>query len=145
MNLRRAGEEDAALLAALHATAFAPEEAWSEQTMRTLVTLPGVMALLAEEEGLLLLRQAADEAEVLTLAVRPEARRRGVAMALMETGLVLLAAGGARRLLLEVAAENAAALALYTALGFTRAGERRDYYGPGRHAWLLGRNLGGEA
>jgi ribosomal-protein-alanine N-acetyltransferase len=113
--------------------------------MRTLVTLPGVMALLAEEEGLLLLRQAADEAEVLTLAVRPEARRRGVAMALMETGLVLLAAGGARRILLEVAAENAAAIGLYTALGFSRAGERRDYYGPGRHAWLLGRDLGGEA
>lgn len=145
MNLRRAGEEDSALLAAIHATAFAPEEAWSEQTMRTLLTLPGVMALLAEEEGLLLLRQAADEAEVLTLAVRPEARRRGVAHALMETGLVLLAAGGARRLLLEVAAENAAALGLYNGLGFTRAGERRDYYGPGRHAWLLGRELGGEA
>jgi ribosomal-protein-alanine N-acetyltransferase len=144
MKLRRAGEEDAGLLAAIHATAFAPEQAWPERTMRTLVTLPGVMALLAEEEGLLLLRQAADEAEVLTLAVRPEARRRGVAMALMETGLVLLSAGGARRMLLEVAAENTAALALYTGLGFTRAGERRDYFGPGRHAWLLGRDLGGE-
>lgn len=145
MNLRRAGAEDAGLLAAIHGTAFPPHEAWSAQTMRTLVTLPGVTALLAEDFGCLLLRQAADEAEVLTLAVRPEARRRGVAAALMETGLVLLAAGGARRLLLEVAAENAAALALYGGLGFARAGERRDYYGAGRHAWLLEHHLGGEA
>jgi ribosomal-protein-alanine N-acetyltransferase len=146
MTLRRAGAADAGLLAAIHATAFPPGEAWPEQTMRSLLALPGVTALLAEEEeGCVLLRQAADEAEVLTLAVRPAARRRGVAGALMETGLVLLATGGARRILLEVAAENAPAIALYIGLGFTQAGERRDYYGPGRHAWLLGRDLGGEA
>lgn len=145
MRLRRAGAGDAAALAALHATAFPPGEAWPEATMRSLLGLPGVTALLAEGEGLLLLRQAADEAEVLTLAVRPEARRQGVARALLETGMLLLAAAGARRLLLEVAAENAPAIALYAALGFARAGERRDYYAPGRHAWLLARALEDDA
>jgi len=143
VRLRRAAAADAAALARLHATAFPPGEAWGEETMARLLALPGVHALLAEEAGLLLLRQAAEEAEVLTLAVRPEARRQGVARALLETGAALLAAAGARVLLLEVAEENAPALALYAALGFVDAARRPDYYAPGRHARLLRLDLAG--
>jgi ribosomal-protein-alanine N-acetyltransferase len=142
VRIRLAGAADAARLGAIHASAFPPGEAWGEDTMARLLALPGVHALLAEADGLLLLRQAADEAEVLTLAVRPAARRQGVAHALMETGAGLLAAAGARVLLLEVAEENAAALALYAGLGFVDAARRPDYYAPGRHARLLRLDLG---
>lgn len=142
MNLRHAGPEDAALLAAIHARAFPPGEAWDAATMATLLGMPGALGLVAEEAGMTLLRLAADEAEILTFAVRPEARRAGLGRALLETGMALLAAQGARALLLEVAEDNAAALALYTAAGFARAATRRDYYGPGRHALVLRRDLG---
>jgi len=143
MTLRRATARDAALLAAIHATAFPPAEAWGEATMATLLAMPGAVALVADEEGgMILLRQVADEAEILTFAVAPAARRRGLGRALLETAMVLLAAQGAATLLLEVAEENAAALALYTSAGFAHAATRRDYYGPGRHALLLRRDLG---
>jgi ribosomal protein S18 acetylase RimI-like enzyme len=102
--------------------------------------MPGALGLLAEADGMILLRLAADEAEILTFAVRPAARRTGMGRALLETGMVLLAAQGARTLLLEVAEGNEAALALYTEAGFTRAATRRDYYAPGQHALLLRRD-----
>lgn len=142
MRLRRAGLEDAPLLADIHASAFPPGQAWPAATMDTLLGMPGALGLLAEADGMILLRLAADEAEILTFAVRPEARRTGMGRALLETGLVLLAAQGAQTLLLEVAEGNAPALALYTAAGFTRAATRRDYYAPGQHALLLRRDLG---
>jgi ribosomal-protein-alanine N-acetyltransferase len=141
VRLRRALAADADALAAIHASAFPPGEAWDAKTMATLLGLPGVLGLLVDGEGLLLLRQAADEAEVLTLAVHPAARRQGLARALMETGMALLAGAGARALLLEVAEENEPALALYAGLGFTEAATRRDYYAPGRHAKLLRHDL----
>jgi ribosomal-protein-alanine N-acetyltransferase len=95
--------------------------------------------------GFILLRVAADEAEVLTLAVWPEARRAGVGLRLVEAGAVEAAARGAERLFLEVADDNAAALALYARCGFREAGRRRAYYarpdGSRRDALLLALNL----
>jgi len=142
MRLRRAGLEDAPLLADIHASAFPPGQAWSEATMATLLGMPGAIGLVAEADGMILLRLAADEGEILTFAVRPRARRAGLGAALLETGMVLLAAQGCRALLLEVAEDNAAALALYAEAGFTRAATRRDYYGAGQHALLLRCALG---
>lgn len=144
MRLRRATQADAEALAALHADAFPPAESWSAVAIAKLLALPGALGLLAEGAGFVLLRQVAEEAEVLTLAVRPEARRQGVAAALLQAGMAALAASGARALLLEVAEENAPARALYAALGFREAARRPDYYAPGRHARLLRRDLGEE-
>jgi ribosomal-protein-alanine N-acetyltransferase len=70
----------------------------------------------------------AGEAEVLTLAVRPEQRRRGAARALLAAALAL-AAPTAAAMFLEVAADNAGAVALYEAAGFEQVGRRAGYYG----------------
>jgi ribosomal-protein-alanine N-acetyltransferase len=78
--------------------------------------------------GLILMRAIAGEAEVLTLAVEPSHRRRGVARALLRAGLTQAAASGAEEVFLEVAADNVAALALYRAEGFREAGHRGGYY-----------------
>ena len=75
-----------------------------------------------------------DEAEVLTLAVRPHARRHGRGRALVQAAADLLAHAGAAELRLEVAADNAAALALYAACGFEPTGRRRGYYARGAGA-----------
>jgi len=78
--------------------------------------------------GFLLLRQAADEAEIITLAVRPAVRRSGVARRLLMVGLDKMAGRGAPRCFLEVAEDNMAARALYGAMGFAEIGRRPGYY-----------------
>jgi ribosomal-protein-alanine N-acetyltransferase len=69
--------------------------------------------------------------EILTLGVVPGARRRGVARALLAAALPAACDLGAEEVFLEVAVDNEAAIALYAALGFRRAGLRRSYYDRG--------------
>lgn len=134
--------EVAARLAALHAEAF--DAPWDSVAFENLLGQGGVH--LAEvPDGFILIRTAADEAEILTLAVRPAARRRGVGADLVALGAAEAAARGATRLFLEVADDNAAARALYARSGFVEAGRRPRYYarpdGSRRDALLLALNL----
>jgi ribosomal-protein-alanine N-acetyltransferase len=82
--------------------------------------------------GFVLSRTASDEAEILTLAVAPAHRRRGLARRLLCDHLESLAEAGAKLLFLEVGTENGAARALYASLGCTPVGERKGYYRSGR-------------
>ena len=124
--LRPALPRDAAELANLHATAFDPH--WSDADIAALLRGAGVVGLVASEAGFILVQVAGGEAEVLTIAVRPERRGAGVGRRLLEGGAEMAAAAGAAQLHLEVAVDNAAALRLYAAAGFARAGLRRGYY-----------------
>lgn len=126
MSPRLAGAEDLPALAALHATAF--DTPWPEAELAALLDSPGAFALLAEGEGFILCRSIAGEAEILTLAVAPAARRAGLGRALVEAAAEVAEQRGAEALFLEVAEDNAAALALYRAAGFADAGRRRGYY-----------------
>jgi ribosomal-protein-alanine N-acetyltransferase len=133
---------DAAALALIHAKAFPPDAAWNAGTIGTLLGMEGVVGLHAAG-GFILARRVLDEAEILTLAVDPAHRRQGIGEALVETAALVTAAAGARVMFLEVAEDNAPAMALYAKAGFAQAGRRRDYYAPGAHAWLLRRSLEG--
>lgn len=125
----------ARLASALHATSFpAP---WSEADFAQLLAQPGVAGLLWRADapqGFILIRAVADEAEILTIAVAPEYRRQGAAIALLDEACRWLQAGGTQRLFLEVAADNTAAVTLYARYGFTQSGRRPGYYarGPGK-------------
>ncbi len=134
---------DPARLAAIHARAITP--AWSEAALRDLLAQPGVWAEV-EADGFVLMRQAGDEAEVLTLAVLPEARRRGRGHALMQAALTTCRTRGVSDVFLEVAADNTAAQALYQRLGMIETGRRRGYYtrsdGSPVDALILTLNLG---
>ena len=129
-------------LADLHASAFAAP--WDAAAFADLLGQAGVFAE-AGDDGFILIRVVADEAEILTLAVRPGARRRGLAGRLVETAAARAAALGAERLFLEVAADNAAARALYARYGFVQTGLRRGYYaregGETTDALILALNL----
>lgn len=132
-------------LARLHAEAFVPPDApWSAAAFADLLCQAGVFAV-ERGDGFILMRVVADEAEILTLAVRPSARRRGLGGELVGEGAVAAAAQGATRLFLEVAEDNAAARALYARAGFAEAGRRRGYYagidGSRRDALVLSLNL----
>lgn len=125
-NDRSASEAaSATVLAALHAEAF--EAPWDANSLQTLLASPGVFAV-AEADGFILVRVVADEAEILTLAVRPAARRAGLGGRLVEAAVVRAAALGSDRMFLEVAEDNQAARTLYARAGFQEAGRRRGYY-----------------
>ena len=116
-------------LAALHAACL--EEAWPAADIDALLRQPGVFAALATDTtpvGFMLWRVAADEAEILSLGVLPVARRHGIATALLDAAVVSLLAAGVASLFLEVAEDNAAALAFYRAHGFGEVGRRSRYY-----------------
>lgn len=130
--LTAVGPEAAETLAAVHWQAFSP--GWSEAELADLLAGPGVFALLAEAQaplGMILCRVAAGEAEILTLAVTPPARRQGTARALVAAAAGLARQGKASEMFLEVATDNIAALRLYEQAGFQRAGLRRGYYDRG--------------
>ena len=103
--------------------------------------LPGAFGLLDARGGMVLARVAADEAEILTIAVLPEARRRGLGRALLEATATEAAARGAVALFLEVSAENVPARALYAGHGFVPVGQRRGYYADGADALVMRREL----
>lgn len=126
------GPDYAEAAAALHADAF-PDAAWTAESLRDLIAMPGALALLASADdgqpaGFVLLRQAADEAEIITLAVTPRFRRLAVARRLLEAGFAELKGRGATRCFLEVQSDNRAARGLYLAMRFAEAGRRAAYY-----------------
>ena len=136
----------AARLASIHAEAFAGahDTPWSAAAFADLLDQAGVFAV-ESPDGFILMRTVADEAEILTLAVRPGARRAGLGARLVGEGALAAAARGAVRVFLEVAEDNAAARALYARAGFVEAGRRTGYYaaadGGRRDALLLALNL----
>jgi ribosomal-protein-alanine N-acetyltransferase len=122
---------DARALARIHASAF-PQAAWTKSALEELFQMPGALGLMATgaegPRGFVLTRQAADEAEIITLAVHLKTRRKGIAALLMQNAMRRLSDNGVTQLFLEVAADNAPALALYESLKFARAGVRKGYY-----------------
>lgn len=134
---RRVGVAHAVALAAIHAAAFAAAERWPAAEIAATLAMPGTWGLIAAEGGMAIARAAGGEAELLTLAVAPAARRRGLGRALVGTVLAEAAGRGAARLFLEVKADNAPAIALYRAAGCIEVGRRRRYYADGTDALVL--------
>jgi len=128
--IEAATADAASALARLHETAFGDH--WSAADIDGLLRSPGVFALsgalAGEAAGFILCRVAADEAEVLTLAVAPAMRRRGVAGALLDQATVVALAAGAKAMFLEVATDNPGAMALYRGRAFEQVGRRPGYF-----------------
>ncbi|MEO0938150.1 MAG: GNAT family N-acetyltransferase [Pseudomonadota bacterium] len=110
-------------LAALHVAAFG-KAGWSATAIGEMLARPAVR-VLQRPGGFLMAQVIAPEAEILTLAVDPARQRQGVAGGLVKD---LLALPEVETAFLEVAEDNAAARALYTACGFAETGRRRGYY-----------------
>ena len=138
---------DLGLMARVHAQCF--EDAWDEEALAALLAMPGAFGLLDEaQDGFILLRAASGEAEILSLGVAPAARRRGVARGLLSAAIAECRQRGAKKLYLEVACDNFAALGLYSGAGFVEIGRRRNYYvraGGTVDALVLAREVGRSA
>ncbi len=94
--------------------------------------------------GYAVLMPAVDEAELLDIAIASQYQRKGFGRALLKELLALANRADMRRMVLEVRASNAPAIALYRSAGFEQIGLRRDYYpatGGREDALLMGRVL----
>ncbi len=134
LSLQPLGALDLDRAAAIHGEAFAAlgERAWTRQDFAGLLASPGVGGCLLVEDdgdvGLVLCRVVAEEAELLTIAVRATHRRAGAGRRLLEAAIERVKSAGARALFLEVGADNPPALALYEKAGFRPVGGRAAYY-----------------
>ncbi len=135
MTLRPATSDDAGAVAALESDVFGAD-AWSARTVAE--TLVSRTVLVAGQEGVLdgylVLRTVDGVADLERIAVRPGRRRAGLATSLLAEGR---AAAGAERVLLEVRADNEAAIGFYRQAGFEEIDRRRRYYRDGTDAIVL--------
>ncbi len=138
-SIRGASIADCDDLSEIHADSFS--RGWSGAEFESLLMQPGTHALIAHRRnrfgrrssaGFVLYRIVADEAEILTVAVARESRRRGVGRALLEEALRHAYRDGAERIYLEVEDTNRAAIALYRWAEFRETGRRAGYYREGR-------------
>lgn len=115
-------------LAVLHRRCFRSPPPWSAADFVGFIADPLAFLLVEGDAGFLLGRAVAGEAELLTLAVAPEARRLGLGRKLVARFLYQAQLRGADQAFLEVRADNAPAIALYESAGFAATGRRRSYY-----------------
>jgi [ribosomal protein S18]-alanine N-acetyltransferase len=131
--LAPAHPRDAADLARLHAASF--NRGWSEQEFEQLLTDRNVIGERAASGrasvGFILSRLAADEAEILSVAVARSWQGRGLARRMLDLHLRRLAGLGLRAVFLEVEENNTPARRLYDRAGFREVGRRPGYYATG--------------
>lgn len=114
-------------MAILHAQSFTTPRPWTAGEFATILDDPLCFALV-EKGGFLFGRAVAGDAEVLTLAVDPQARRRGVGGRLVQGFLAEAQKRDAATAFLEVSEQNHAAISLYLRWGFVQVGRRNGYY-----------------
>jgi ribosomal-protein-alanine N-acetyltransferase len=129
---------DAAAMAAIHERSF--RRAWSEEDIGAMLAdagrVRGLVARRGSKEkarvaGFVLVRSSGDEAEILTVAVDPSSRRRGLGRKLIEEAARRAYRDRVGSLVLEVDESNRAAVSLYRDLGFETVGQRSRYYDKG--------------
>jgi ribosomal-protein-alanine N-acetyltransferase len=138
---------DAARLAQLHGASF--HRGWGEAEFEGMLTEQNTLVhrlrIGRKIIGFAVSRMAADEAEILSIAVAPDHRGRGLSRELLLTHLGHLAGRGIRTVFLEVEENNQPARRLYARAGFAVAGRRERYYreanGQQLNALLMRRDL----
>lgn len=134
---------DAAAIAKLHARSF--KRGWSEDEIDALLLDRAVLTQRAvvgrELVAFIMSRIAGDEAEVLSVAVSPACRGRGLSRTLLSHHMRRLAGAGVTAIFLEVGEQNTPATRLYRRAGFVEVGRRANYYGDSANALVLRRDL----
>lgn len=148
---RSGNPDDESLLLTLEKAAFG-ERRWPNNSIasclhqRFVTVIFAGMDTLSDDPptGFLVWRQIADEAEIISLGVTPSTQRGGIARYLLRELETQCRAKRLRRILLDVAATNIAALALYRGAGYQAIAERKTYYRDGTNALVMALGLSGE-
>jgi ribosomal-protein-alanine N-acetyltransferase len=150
LHIEPAAADDADAVTKLHAQGF--YRGWPREEFAAYIADPERTPIYVacngrhSVAGFAMLRLAADEAELVTIAVAPKWRGKGIGGALLDAAFADLMLSSAKKIFLEVAADNASALALYRRRGFAEIGRRRGYYprpdGEPATALVMARDLG---
>lgn len=127
--LEIAQEMDAEAFYTIHKACFPIY--WKEAEIADMLLASGTQGWLAragQPVGMLITRAQFEQAEILTIAILPEAQRTGIAKRLMMAAEKELALAGVKKIFLEVAENNKSAYALYLRIGYTEASRRKGYY-----------------
>ena len=131
LHIEPATSRDAEQVAAIHAKSFF--RGWPREDIATYLSDPDTPTLVACDAkrhiaGFAMLRLLGDDVELMTIAIDPRYRGKGVGRALMQAAFEDLLMTPSTRMILEVAADNPAAIRLYRSLGFAQISERKGYY-----------------
>lgn len=127
--------------------AYFPQDAWPAEQFRGEIGKPTRFFLVAESEGEIIayagafLPSAGGEADIMTIAVKTQFRRKGIAKELISRLELWAKARGAIAMMLEVDVTNSDAITLYTNLSYETLNIRKNYYGYGRDAQIMRRGL----
>ncbi len=125
-------------VANLHALCF-PHKPWGATDFADLKK--SGCEIVASENGFIVWRAIADEAELITIGVAPNARRGGIATAMITIMENSVKKNGVKKIFLEVSDKNTSAIKLYEQCGFTQIGTRQKYYSDGTNAILMQKNI----
>lgn len=133
LSIRPAVMADARAISEIHAGSF--DRPWGLMEFERLLAEENILAHVAiaeatrsEAQGFVLSRLAADEAEILSIAVAPARRGEGLSSQLLNAHRDMLALSRIKTLFLEVEDGNRPALALYARQGFAEVARRDAYY-----------------
>jgi [ribosomal protein S18]-alanine N-acetyltransferase len=132
VSLKIADPDHAAEIAALHQQLFNPP--WDVSGVQPLLEAPAAVAFVARvgippmTTGFIIGQIAADVSEIISIGVAPEWQKRGLGRILFDAFSRAVTRAGAKRVFLDVAADNAPAIALYASLGCSEVGRRTGYY-----------------
>ncbi|MCA0042676.1 ribosomal protein S18-alanine N-acetyltransferase [Celeribacter litoreus] len=115
-------------IAAIHAACFTMPRPWSAKEFEDLLSMKEVFFVAGPNGAFALGRAVLDEAELLTIAVPPDAQGQGYGRTTLRAYEDAARAHGAETSFLEVAATNAPAISLYRSEGYSESGLRKNYY-----------------
>jgi len=132
VSVRQVSLADAALLAEMHRRSFGPGDLWDQASIGATLALPTTRGWLAarndEPVAFLLMQFLPPDCEILTFCVVPDYQRQKLGTQMLALAVSCARDAGCANIFLDVAQDNAAALALYKQIGFTEIGRREAYY-----------------
>ncbi|OFV81428.1 MAG: hypothetical protein A3D93_01805 [Acidobacteria bacterium RIFCSPHIGHO2_12_FULL_67_30] len=147
MRVRELDDKDFDAAYRLDQTCYPPGIAYSRYALREFLSAPGARAWVAEEEetlvAFIIVRQTGGaRGHIITLDVREDRRRRGIGTELLRAAEAWLAAQGVKRVRLETATDNAAALAFWQRAGYATVAHLPRYYLAQQDAYRMEKDLG---
>ena len=129
MRSEKSLESTADCLARIHGESFSnARKAFSSSFILSLVQNSEVVLVNCEQKGFCLLRLSGKEAEIITIAIRPQFQGKGIGYSILSEAIQLIKETECEKIFLEVDFTNAIAIRLYSKLGFQKCGLRKQYY-----------------
>ncbi|HUT54210.1 MAG TPA: GNAT family N-acetyltransferase [bacterium] len=147
MTIRDLSLSDLDAVTAIDRVCFPPPVAFPRELFEECLDRNDTLSLGIERDGRLaafavINRSGPSALQIITIDVLPEFRRQGLADALMQEAMAAARANGIKRIVLQAAVDNDPAIALYKKWGFRIKAVLPDYYGQGKDAFLMDREIG---